>query len=565
MASVGERDADELSGTTNLIDYLIELTTRAADHRATEAYRRIRTGVDAAPERVSASLLALTAGEDREASAPLLCRSVGSAVDAVANLPVANGRTLVTAAAGVDERTLWARLRETRDDFTIRRDRLRAENVRLATELREIRDLATAHSGQSAQQGELAAELAQLSAEKLGTLADLWPRVSKALDICGLARDEGITRQRPWVQRAVRDRFAGTNTEQWGRLLETRSEPERLLDLLRNPADERVVEFDRPLTVRHIGIARRWLRDGSALLTYLRAGGSCRRWMPSRPQKDARQLLDAVLVDGQPADAADTLNAVLRRIETEIEAMRLAKVWSEAGVAVSTADAAVVLVELADNARLLDWVTYLGQLRDWVAGALGESGIDIPMTTVDSFVRVLRAVPAAGRLRERERRHAETADRAKRLRAELAANETSLRDVLGRLAVLEARDRSTVRCVPLAELAELAGSGEPAFDVLIIDDAADIGIEHLYLLWLAPTVIAVAPKVTTVGDAQPPPSVPVPRTSAKPTLADDHLAGIEPRIRAVLRSGGSIAELFAARTPPTRQVSTADKLAKVSG
>lgn len=60
-----------------------------------------------------------------------------------------------------------------------------------------------------------------------------------------------------------------------------------------------------------------------------------------------------------------------------------------------------------------------------------------------------------------------------------------------RASMRKAQDAVPAWVVPLPNLLENLDAGKDSFDVVIVDEASQVGIEHLYLLWMAPRVIVV--------------------------------------------------------------------------
>ena len=77
-----------------------------------------------------------------------------------------------------------------------------------------------------------------------------------------------------------------------------------------------------------------------------------------------------------------------------------------------------------------------------------------------------------------------------------------------RAAMRKAQDAVPAWVVPLPSLLENLEPRRNSFDVVIVDEASQVGIEHLYLLWLAPRVIVVGdnkqctPGVGRLGDLE---------------------------------------------------------------
>ncbi|MGI5132973.1 AAA domain-containing protein [Pseudonocardia sp. CA-107938] len=72
-----------------------------------------------------------------------------------------------------------------------------------------------------------------------------------------------------------------------------------------------------------------------------------------------------------------------------------------------------------------------------------------------------------------------------------------------RAAMRKAQDAVPAWVVPLPTLLENLDAERDRFDVVIVDEASQVGIEHLYLLWMAPRVIVVGDdKQCTPGPAR---------------------------------------------------------------
>ncbi|GAB2594346.1 hypothetical protein Aab01nite_82850 [Paractinoplanes abujensis] len=61
----------------------------------------------------------------------------------------------------------------------------------------------------------------------------------------------------------------------------------------------------------------------------------------------------------------------------------------------------------------------------------------------------------------------------------------------GRAAMEKAKGAVPVWVVPLPNLLDNIAAQPDAFDVIIVDEASQVGVEHLFLLWMAPRVIVV--------------------------------------------------------------------------
>ncbi|WP_258341868.1 AAA domain-containing protein [Saccharopolyspora gregorii] len=294
------------------------------------------------------------------------------------------------------------RLLAQRDDQPDRLDQQIPDAAELPT-AQQLADLVRAE--QQAQQqagrtvGHTAQALAGLPEPQLTRLRDLGQRAEPILARYG---SEQPPAGQEWVLQALADRFADRHQGLWADLLSVREEPARLQRQLHshNPG----LQVDKPtIDPDNLGTARGWLRSGQALLEHLRAGGSLRRFLPRAPQKDARELLDVVRVDGRAPRNADELAAVLEVIEAETAAAQLVAKWRQVGVTVHTGEVKRTLSELADNATALDAVTEVGELRRQIAAILAAERVAVDLSTVPNFTEVLRAIPAAEQQRAWER------------------------------------------------------------------------------------------------------------------------------------------------------------------
>ncbi|WP_028934838.1 AAA domain-containing protein [Pseudonocardia spinosispora] len=162
-------------------------------------------------------------------------------------------------------------------------------------------------------------QLAELGPERLTELEFVAQHSWQITHKCGLTQ-QPLPEHRRWVERAVHDRLAGSNTGLWAQLFEVLGEPVRLEKALREQAIGVEVEFGEPITMQNLGVARGWLNTGRDLLGHLNAGGKVRRRLPSKQQRNAQELLDLARVDGAPPATAAQLEAALWRIEAEIAA-----------------------------------------------------------------------------------------------------------------------------------------------------------------------------------------------------------------------------------------------------
>ncbi|MFD1045527.1 AAA domain-containing protein, partial [Kibdelosporangium lantanae] len=112
-----------------------------------------------------------------------------------------------------------------------------------------------------------------------------------------------------------------------------------------------------------------------------------------------------------------------------------------------------------------------------------------------------------------------------------------------RAAMEKAKDAVPAWVVPLPDLLTNISATHNAFDVVIVDEASQVSVEHLYLLWMAPRVIVVGDdKQCTPGGSQ------MSRLDDQFKSLDDHLAEIEPEIRMNFTSKSNLYGLLSARS-----------------
>lgn len=112
-----------------------------------------------------------------------------------------------------------------------------------------------------------------------------------------------------------------------------------------------------------------------------------------------------------------------------------------------------------------------------------------------------------------------------------------------RAAMTKAQDAVPTWVVPLPNLLDNIEADHNRFDVVIVDEASQVGIEHLYLLWMAPRVIVVGddkqctPGTSTLGLLD--------QVFAR---NDEHLAEVDEDIRRLLTSRSNLYEVLSARS-----------------
>ncbi|MVU82294.1 AAA family ATPase [Nocardia sp. ET3-3] len=112
-----------------------------------------------------------------------------------------------------------------------------------------------------------------------------------------------------------------------------------------------------------------------------------------------------------------------------------------------------------------------------------------------------------------------------------------------RAAMTKAQDAVPAWVVPLPNLLDNIEADRNRFDVVIVDEASQVGIEHLYLLWMAPRVIVVGddkqctPGSSTLGLLD--------QVFAR---NDEHLAEVDADIRTILTPRSNLYEVLSARS-----------------
>ncbi|MEV4733429.1 AAA domain-containing protein [Saccharopolyspora sp. NPDC049426] len=112
-----------------------------------------------------------------------------------------------------------------------------------------------------------------------------------------------------------------------------------------------------------------------------------------------------------------------------------------------------------------------------------------------------------------------------------------------RVAMSKAQDAVPAWVVPLPNLLENISPQRDRFDVVIVDEASQVGIEHLYLLWMAPRVIVVGDdKQCTPGSGA------MGRLDTAFAQLDEHLADIPEDIRRIYTPKSHLYEVLSARS-----------------
>ncbi|KFU75303.1 Protein of unknown function [Amycolatopsis lurida] len=112
-----------------------------------------------------------------------------------------------------------------------------------------------------------------------------------------------------------------------------------------------------------------------------------------------------------------------------------------------------------------------------------------------------------------------------------------------RQAMEKAKDAVPAWVVPLPNLLENISAVRDSFDVVIVDEASQVGVEQLFLLWMAPRVIVVGDdKQCTPGGNR------LGKTEALFASMHEHLSGIDEEIRLNFTAKSHLYGLLSARS-----------------
>jgi very-short-patch-repair endonuclease len=112
-----------------------------------------------------------------------------------------------------------------------------------------------------------------------------------------------------------------------------------------------------------------------------------------------------------------------------------------------------------------------------------------------------------------------------------------------RAAMEKAKDAVPAWVVPLPNLLDNIAPHRNTFDVVIVDEASQVGVEHLYLLWMAPRVIVVGDhKQCTPGGNR------MGRLEDVFNRLNDHLNEIDAEIRMVFNPKANLYGMLSARS-----------------
>ncbi|WP_343947340.1 AAA domain-containing protein [Pseudonocardia zijingensis] len=283
----------------------------------------------------------------------------------------------------------------------------------IITAERQARETAEADTGAFVQY------LAGIGDQRLAALADLRGQVQALVQRLGAGGDNTPE----WVRIALDDRFAGRNSGLWGHLGAVRDEPARLQQRLQDQGVRYVVDLP-PIAEIGLGRAKNLLDSGQQLLAHLERGGKLRKVMKNAVQKQARELLETVQVDGRPPVERAQLSAALERMEAEIAAALLVTKWHDARVPVSAGNLTQTLSELDDNGKKLQDIDLLADARDRAVTMLAAGGRNVDLSTLDAFQATLANVAGAQRFLALERARTQVAHLAATVREMAAAPES---------------------------------------------------------------------------------------------------------------------------------------------
>ncbi len=239
-----------------------------------------------------------------------------------------------------------------------------------------------------------AAELASLGPGGLDELSRLAAEVTGQLRHLGFAPDGTSTATPAWIEQAVTHFFAGRRRGLWQPLLEQRRELRRLQDSDGASTGQYVVAFPN-LDVRRLGVMQSLLIRGRELADSMSPGQRLRSHWRGRRQRDAGEFLAAVEVNNGPPRTREEVQAAVDRLASEIAVRALAERWTEVGVDTPPGSTRAVLAELVDRSETLATIETLAEARRRVTTLLAEADLTTPVQSLEEWLRLLHAVPAA--------------------------------------------------------------------------------------------------------------------------------------------------------------------------
>ncbi|WP_241777925.1 AAA domain-containing protein [Streptomyces sp. CT34] len=231
--------------------------------------------------------------------------------------------------------------------------------------------------GLSAEAVEIRNVLAHLDASVTAELASLLDACETALHYLGVPAD--ATRWDPdsWITRALTGRLSRSDLGLWQRLA-------AVTDDIREVARDvdalglRLVTVPEGLTAQKAG---QLATAGTALRAHLAKGKTLRPWIPSKAQKNARELLASCTVNGRAPQTAEDLDAVLAHLRAHSALAGAATRWQQVDAAVPPGDVEVRLAELTARAARLEYVQAFGSARERIDELLVRHGLRLKITS----------------------------------------------------------------------------------------------------------------------------------------------------------------------------------------
>lgn len=410
----GSKDAAaELEQGLDALSQAVATSDRAALRRKAKDYAEERVQLRSETARLNSEIRELRAAESKHHDSAVpwhepntYSGTLGDIVHAVKHLepsygwfpdPEAGSFTGPPPIAGEDLRQLRRLLTEDNPGRRARMGQLIPEPKQIPP-LSHLVQLAQAEqtSAEEARQVETPASLRLAGAgEQQLTQLDRLRREAIAL-LQGLGFDETGKRVTApeWADRALNDLFARRNLGLWTAIFEIRDEASGIESRIQAQGIDHVVEVTTPAQGM-LGAARGALHAGRGLESYLRQGGRMKRRFPSRAQSDASGFLALVRVDGQPPKDLATVEAAVAHLEAEVAMMQLTDRWADCGVTIPSGRFRTTLSLLADNGNRLNFIGKLQAVRNSVQAICETHGTAAPVSSLESTLALLDAVPAA--------------------------------------------------------------------------------------------------------------------------------------------------------------------------
>jgi very-short-patch-repair endonuclease len=248
--------------------------------------------------------------------------------------------------------------------------------------------------------GETVRALASIGDEGLSEMARQVETAADHVHCMGLPSQTAHWDTGDWRTRALKDRFKHRNLQLWYDIAMTWKETKKVQKSLSTLGLRQVMlpQLSDDKVAAMIAV-------GTNLGDYLADGGRIRRCLPSRAQRDARELLDSCRVDGRPIADVSDLDAVLRWLRAKISAAAFAKMWGLAGITITTEpDLRVVLAQIADLHEHLSRIYAIGNVRDTIDKSLIKRGIRLAeLSTAAGWDNLCGSITTAQALRRIQR------------------------------------------------------------------------------------------------------------------------------------------------------------------